>query len=390
MKVMMIAGEASGDLHGANLAREIAALVPQVRLFGMGGSMMRQAGVRLLFNPMGVSAVGLVEVLKSVGVLRRLLTRLGEVLDKQRPDVLVVIDFPEFNMRLAEMAHNRGIPVVYYISPSVWAWRRGRALKIAHTVKCVCAIFPFETGVYREAGAPVCFVGHPLLDIVKSTVGREQLLPEIGLDPQAPLFALLPGSRNQEIRALLAPMLKAAVRIAAEVPNAQFVVPLAHTVSRDMVGGMIEETVQQGGSPRVTLVEGRTYDIVAAADAAVIASGTATLEAAILGTPMVMVYKMSGATFRILRLLVKIPYVALPNIVAGRQVVPELLQDAVNPERIAQELLAIWRDPVKQAEIRAGLAESVAKLGKPGAVQRAARAVVAVARGEDTQPFSLE
>jgi lipid-A-disaccharide synthase len=317
--------------------------------------------------------------------LRRILTRLGEVMDRQRPDVLVVIDFPEFNMRLAEMAHNRGIPVVYYISPSVWAWRRGRAEKIARIVKCVCSIFPFEHEVYQEAGAPVCFVGHPLLDIVRSNTGREIILPELGLDPNAPFFALLPGSREQEIRSLLAPMLRAASLIAREVPGAQFAVPVAHTISRQM----IESFTKQEGSPPVVLVEGRTYDVVAAADAAIIASGTATLEAAILGTPMVMVYKMANTTYRILRMLVKIPYVALPNIVAGKEVVPELLQNDVNPERMAAEILSLYRDPERRATVKAGLAESVARLGESGAVQRAANAVVAVGKGEDPLKFSL-
>lgn len=376
---MMTAGEASGDMHGAGLAREIRAMKPEAQLFGMGGSLMQQAGVGLLFNPTDISAVGFLEVLKSYQVLRRILLRLGEAMDREKPDCLVVIDFPEFNMRLAQMAKNRDIPVVYYISPSVWAWRRGRAEKIARLVKCVCSIFPFEADVYREAGAPVCFVGHPLIDIVRPTAPPGELLPQLGLDPGRPLFALLPGSREQEIRSLLVPMLEAAKLIAARVPGAQFAVPMAHTVSRRIVEGF----TQNPETPAVVLVEGRTYDVLAAADAAIVASGTATLEAAILGTPMVMVYKMAGTTYHIAKMLVHIPYVALPNIVAGRKVVEELLQHDANPERMAAEVLSLWQDRGRLEKMRNDYADVVARLGQAGAVGRAAQVVLAVARGED-------
>jgi lipid-A-disaccharide synthase len=380
---MIVAGEASGDMHGASLAREILVAQPDARLFGMGGGLMDEAGVRLLFNPTAISALGFLEVLKSAQVLRRVLSRLVEAMDQEKPDCLVVIDFPEFNMRLAQMAKHRDIPVVYYVSPSVWAWRRGRAEKIARLVKCVCSIFPFEADIYREVGAPVCFVGHPLIDIVRPSNPRHEFLPALGLDPDAPLFALLPGSREQEIRALLTPMLKAAALIAREVPGAQFVVPMAHTVSRRIVEGF----TQSPGAPAVVLVEGRTYDVLAAADAAIVASGTATLEAAILGTPMVMVYKLSGTTYRIAKMLVKVPYVALPNIVAGRKVVEELLQHDVNPQRIAAEILSLWHDKGKLEKMRRDYVDVVDRLGRPGAVRRAARVVLAVAGREDPMAY---
>jgi lipid-A-disaccharide synthase len=386
VKVMIVAGEASGDMHGARLAREIMAIEPTARLFGMGGSRMRQAGVRLLYDPTSISALGFVEVLRNVQLLRRVLLRLGQVMERQKPDVLVVIDFPDFNMRLAEMARGREIPVVYYISPSVWAWRKGRAEKIGRIVNCVCAVFPFEVQVYREAGAPVCFVGNPLVDSVRASVGRERLLSELGLDPQAPFFALLPGSREQEIRALLEPMLKAAALITDQMPRANFGVAQAHTVS----GKLVERLARTTRGVSVTVVEDRTYDVLAAADAAIVASGTATLEAALLDTPMVMVYKLASSTYHIAKLLVKTPYVALPNAVAGRAVVRELLQHEVQPNAMAAEILSLWHDQERREQMRSDLAEVRRRLGKPGAVARAAQVVMSVARGQDFAPHCLE
>ncbi|MGI6544211.1 MAG: lipid-A-disaccharide synthase [Limnochordia bacterium] len=385
MKIMMVAGEASGDLHGANLAREILALEPGCRLFGMGGSLMRQAGVELVYDPTSVSVMGFAEALKSVTVLKRVLTRLGEVLDKEKPDLVVHIDFPEFNLRLAEMAHNRGIRTVYYMSPSVWAWRQGRARKIARIISCVCTVFPFEMPVYEQAGATTCYVGHPLVDIVKSSISRPALLQQLNLDPAAPVFALLPGSREQEIRLHLPDMLKAATLIRKEAPDARFIIALAHTISRRL----IDEYVAQEPGLSVVITAGRTYDVLAAADAALITSGTATLESALLGTPLVMVYRMSKSTYHILRMLVKIPYVALPNIVLGEEIVPELIQNEVTPGRMAEELLALWRDPQRRAAVCAGLAQSVARLGPPGAVQRAAGVCLAVAKGNDPQEYTV-
>ncbi|NLN18518.1 MAG: lipid-A-disaccharide synthase [Firmicutes bacterium] len=386
MKVMIVAGEASGDMHGARLAREIMAIEPTARLFGMGGSRMRSAGVRLLYDPTRFSAVGFVEALKSVRVLHRVLRGLVQVMERQEPDVLVVIDFPDFNMRLAEMAKGRGIPVVYYVSPSVWAWRRGRAEKIARIVDCVCPIFPFEVEIYRQVGAPVCYCGNPLIDSVHPDVDRDQLLRELGFDPQAPFFALLPGSREQEIKTLLEPMLKAAALITERLPQAQFAVAPAHTVPDHSVAGLM----RYADGAKVAVVKNRTYDVLAAADAAIVASGTATLEAALLDTPMVMVYKLTPSTYHIAKLLVKTPYVALPNVVAGRAVVTELLQHEVQPEAMAAEILSLWHDKERRQQMLSDFAEVRRRLGKPGAVARTAQVVMCVARGQDFAPYCLE
>ncbi len=384
--IMIVAGEASGDLHGANLARKLSELEPGVCLSGMGGALMQQAGVHLLHDPTRLSVMGVVEVLRHVRVLRRIQAQMIAALERQKPDVVVLIDYPGFNMRLAQEAHSRGMPAVYYISPSAWAWKRGRAKRVARTTACVCAIFPFEAEVYRAAGAAVCYVGHPLLDIVHSTAERRCFLPEIGLQPDRPFFALLPGSRQQEIRLLLPDMLQAAELIRAEVPEAQFALPVAHTLRRDL----IDSYLAAHSGLAVAVVAGRTHDIMATADAAIIASGTATLEAAILGTPMVMVYKLAPLTYRILKRLVKIKLFALPNIVAGRKVVEELIQMDATPERMAAEVLALWRQPERRATMAAGFAEMVQRLGQTGAVTRTAQAVLAVAHRADPQQFAVE
>ncbi|HHW09654.1 MAG TPA: lipid-A-disaccharide synthase [Firmicutes bacterium] len=386
-KVMIVAGEASGDLHGSHLAKKLIELEPEVKLFGMGGTLMKEAGVRLLFNPTGISALGFVEVLKNVQVLRRVLMRLGEVMSRQKPDVLVVIDFPGFNMRLAEMAHRLGIPVVYYIGPSVWAWGRGRAKKVAKNVSCVCSIFPFEAAEYQAAGARVCYVGHPLLDSVKQNLSREEYLTNIGLEPERPFFALLPGSREQEIKQLLPLMLKASRLIKLEIPEAQFGIPVAHTLSRRMIESYVHAV--DGVQPLV-MMEGTTIDMLGAADAAIIAGGTATLEAAILGTPMVMVAKLAPSTYRIFKMLVKIKLYALPNIVAGHKVVEELIQHEATPEAMAAEIVDLWRHPERRQRIKEQLAEVVKRLGQNGASTRTAQAVLAVGRGEDPGRYSLD
>ena len=242
LKVMLVAGEPSGDLHGSCLAEEILRQQPGARLFGMGGRLMKDAGVRLLFNPTSISSIGILEALKSVQVLRRLLLRLGEIADRQQPDVVVLIDFPGFNMRFAEILKRKGIPCVYYFSPSAWAWGRGRAEKVAETVTKVLAVFPFEYEVYKEAGADVEFVGHPLLDIVPEPIPKEEARETLGLPQDVPLIALLPGSRRQEIKGLLPIMLKAVELLREKLPGIQPVVAAAETIP-------VEEIRKSPGGP---------------------------------------------------------------------------------------------------------------------------------------------
>lgn len=375
MKIMIVAGEASGDMNGSHLAREILKREPRARLFGMGGRLMQEAGVKLLFNPTSISAIGFVEAVRSVQVLRRVLSRFAGVLDRQSPDVVVLIDFPEFNMRLGEMAKERGIPVVYYFSPSAWAWRRGRAKKVAEHATAVCAVFPFEAEVYREAGARVEYVGHPLVDIVQPTLDRENARKAFGCEEAEPVVALLPGSRKQEIDSLLAPMLQAAKRFAGEHPRVKYLLALAHTVDSGRVRAKIPE-----GLP-VTVVEGRAHDVLRAADFGVAKMGTVTLEAALVGTPIVGLYRVSASTAWIVKRLYAGKYFALPNIIAGRAIVDELLQEEVTPERIAAAMEALL-SPERRRAIVEGYEEVRTRLGGPGAVGRAAEVVLRAARGE--------
>lgn len=374
MRIMLSAGEASGDLHGSHLAQALAELSPGSRLSGMGGERMAAAGVRILYDPTAHSPIGFTEALKSVQVLRRILARLGEVMERQRPDVLVVIDFPTFNLRLAEIAHVKGIPVVYYFSPAVWAWGKGRAARVARTAAAVCSVFPFEADAYRQAGANVTFVGHPLVDIVRCALDAESARKSVGLDPDRPVLALLPGSRRQEIRSLLPVMAKAARQLQREVPGLQVAVPVAPTVSEQGV----KEALATVGIEAV-VAPGRVHEALRSADAAAVASGTATLEAALLGTPEVVIYRVSTPTYLLARTLVKIPHVALPNIVAGRLVVQELLQTDATAEKLAAALSPLLRDPAAREAMRRDLADVVSRLGEPGAVDRTARIVLEIA-----------
>ncbi|HEY8417951.1 MAG TPA: lipid-A-disaccharide synthase [Limnochordales bacterium] len=369
-RLLISAGEASGDLHGADLARALQAQAPGIQLFGMGGTMMEAAGVEVLFNPTSLSTVGVTEALRTVNVFRRVLALLSEAMDERRPDGVVCIDFPGFNLRLAALAHRKGIPVLYYFSPSAWAWGRGRADRLARLGATILAVFPFEAEVYRQAGARVVFVGHPLLDRVHPSAGREEIRAELGVGPGQELIGLLPGSRRQELNQLLVPMLAAARIIAERRPGVKFVLPMAYTLRRDEV----DRLVRAGGVP-VTVLEGRTLDVLHAADAAIISMGTATLEAALMGLPHVACYRVSGLTYWLIRRLVKIPYFAMPNIVLGRQAVPEVIQDQVTGENLARELLALLK-PERHAAVREQLRQVRVQLGEGGAVARAAAAVL--------------
>jgi len=374
-KIMISVGEASGDLHGASVATALKARCPDIELVGMGGTAMRAAGVEIIYDIADLGIIGIVEVIKNLPRLFRLRDQLVDYMAKERPDVLVVIDYPGFNMRLAKAAKELGIPVVYYISPSAWAWGRGRAKEVAQTVARVAAIFPFEADVYREAGANVTFVGHPLLDIVKPSMHKEEAYAYFQADPNRPLVLLMPGSRGQEVSQLLPVMLAACQKIREKVPNCQFFLPLASTISREMLQNIID----QFGIP-VTVSAGKNYDLMQIADVAIAASGTATLETSLLNVPTVIIYKVNPITYFLGKLLVKIPHIGLPNIIAGRQIVPELLQSAVTPDNIAAAALPLLTDPAARRQVLKDLAEVRAKLGEAGAVSRVAEVILEVAQ----------
>lgn len=376
MRIMLSAGEASGDLHGAHLARELRRQAGDaVELSGMGGPLMAEAGVRLHYDPTRLSVVGFIEVIRHLGLMKRILRLLTEAMRRERIDVLVVIDLPTFNMQLAAAARRLGIPVVYYFSPTAWAWGRKRARRIAESGASVCAVLPVEAEVYREAGAHVVYVGHPLLDIVKVDPEPDEVRRRLGLDPSRPVVALLPGSRRQELERLVPVMREAWDRLKERRPELQAVLPLSHTVAREQLG----EGWDQAG---VRVVERRAHDALAASDAAIVASGTATLEAAIIGTPQVVVYRLSWLTYRLAKRLVRIRHIALPNIVAGREIVPELIQDDATGPNIADRVERLLDDAATREAVKQGYAEVVRRLGGPGAIARAAAAVLAIGRGE--------
>jgi lipid-A-disaccharide synthase len=365
-----VAGEASGDLHGSTLARALTTLMPDLRLAGMGGARMAAAGVRLVQRADRVNVVGGTEALGRLPALWRAFQTLRRQLRDRRPGALVLIDFPEFNMRLARVARRLGVPVVYFVAPQLWAWRRGRVRAMARDVSRVLAIFPFEVGLYQEAGVPVEFVGHPLLDVLPS-LEREAARTGLAGERET-LVGLLPGSRDAEVRRHLPVLLGAARRIAARRPGTRFVVPVASTID----AAAVRATVRPSVLP-IDVRPGEAYRVMAGADLLLVASGTATLEAACYGTPMVVLYKLSAVSHRIARILVRgVSHISLPNIVAGREVVPEFIQTQATPDAVAGAALRILEDEVGRAAQRAALLEVRVRLGEAGAGLRAARAVL--------------
>jgi lipid-A-disaccharide synthase len=373
--IMMSAGEASGDLHGATVCRALKRLDPHIHLVGMGGSRMRAEGMEILVDPTAHAGVGTSEVIGRIPSLFRAYRLLVRRLRKDRPHALVVIDFPEFNLRLARQAKRARVPVVYFLPPQLWAWRSGRIRQMASRVTQVLAAFPFERDLYEKAGVPVVYVGHPLLDAVPLALDKADARERLGMDASRILVGLLPGSRREEVENLLPPMLEAATRLTASNGKRTFVVGLAPTVSR----ATIDEFIKRAAAPPVNVVQGLTHDVMAAADVLLVASGTATLEAALLGTPMVVCYRVSRLTEVVGRLLTQIPWISLPNIVARRTVVPEILQANVTGTRLAAEAERLLEDAPLAAAQRASFKDLRERLGEPGVGERAARVILKVA-----------
>ena len=364
-RVMLVAGEASGDLHAAGLVAALRRREPAIEVWGIGGREARASGMDTAVDIAEIATLGLVEVGEKGRALLRTYGMLRRELYERPPQLLVLIDFPEFNLALAGVAKRRGVPVFYYVSPQVWAWRRGRVRKILRRVDRLAVLFPFEPAVY-DNDPKVVFVGHPLLDRVRSTATREQTLARHGLDPSKRLIALLPGSRRHEIERMLPEMAGAAEALVAR-RGVQCAVALAPTLPRGLV-----EPIVAGRSVSLPLIEGDTYNLVAASDLVLVASGTATLEVALLERPMVIMYRSSPITFFIAERLVGVPFLGMPNLIAGRQIVPELLQHEARAARIAREADAILASPERAQEIRRDLAALRPALGSGGAAERAA------------------
>ena len=368
---MIVAGEASGDLHGATLARALRALAPGARLYGMGGRSMAAEGVELLVDATGEASVGGTEAVSGVPALYRAYRRLRASLQGPgRPDALVVIDFPEFNLRLARAARRAGVAVVYFIPPQVWAWRPWRVRLMRRVVSLVLAVFPFEPSLYRRAGVPVAFVGHPIVDALAGAPSRDEARKRLGLEGNGPVIGLLPGSRRHEVERVLPVMRDAAALVMIAHPDARFVVAQAPTVER----ASLQAGVASG--PRFTIVASNAYAVMRAADLLLVTSGTATLEAALLGTPMVVCYRLSRLSELLFAPLVRIPWISLANITLGRAVVPELYQRGLSAETLAREALALLASPAALAAQRDAFGELAGQLGAPGVGTRAARHVL--------------
>jgi lipid-A-disaccharide synthase len=365
---MIVAGEASGDLHGGNLVRAMHEIDPDLSFYGVGGKRMEAAGVELLADAADMAVVGLTEVAFKLGMILRVMRRLKASLLQEKPDLVILIDYPDFNLPVARNARKRGIKVLYYISPQVWAWRKGRIETIRKTVDRMVVILPFEEEFYRDAGVDVTFVGHPLLDEVRKKYSRPEALKRFGLREDAVTVALLPGSRRSEVAVLLPEMLRACRILTEKISPLQFILPIAGTLDPAFVRDIL------GQFPvRVSVIRDEIYDVIGVSDAAIVASGTATLETALLETPMVVVYKVSGVSYAIGRRFIRVAHISLVNLIAGCAVVPELIQAEANPERIAAEVRDIITRHGKAKEMKASLAMIRGKLGTPGASQRTAR-----------------
>lgn len=373
-KILISAGEASGDVHAAAVTKALKKIDPSCEVFGMGGDCLREAGGEVLFDIKEHGVMGFIEVVKKLPALFKLRSDFGRVMDERRPDCLVTVDYPGFNMKLAKLAKDKGIPVVSYIPPSAWAWNKGRASKVAKLVTKIASIFPFEYDVYKEAGADVEFVGHPLIDIVKPELDRKQALDFAGKQSGRRLILLLPGSRLMEIQKMLPTLLDAAKLISDQEPDVDFAMPRASTIPKEMLEGMIEKS-----GLKVKIVEGHIYDVMSVADLALATSGTVTLEAALCGLGCVIVYKTSPISAFIARRVINIPDIGLPNIVAGRHILPELLQEDFTPEKTAQEALHLL-EPERNAQMKQDLEYVRERLGAPGAVNRVAELVLRVAK----------
>jgi lipid-A-disaccharide synthase len=370
--LLVVAGEASGDLHAARLLAALGTLVPDVRPFGLGGDELAAAGLEPLAHSSEISVVGLTEVLRVLPRAREIFAALLAEVDRRRPAVALLVDFPDFNLRLAKELAARGVRVVYYISPQVWAWRRGRVRAISRHVEEMLVLFPFEVEFYARHGVEVTHVGHPLVDEVPADLpqvwDRTELADGVPVDGPFQV-ALLPGSRVSEIEAMLPAMLGAAGRLAEELPVFVRLIR-APSVPREM----LEEAIELSGLP-VRISERDRFAAVADSHLAICASGTATLEVGLLGTPLVVLYRLASWTYLAARMLVRLPHVSLVNLVLERPAVPELLQGGAKPERVAAEAAAILRDPARVAAMRADLALLRGRLGDRGASGRAARAL---------------
>jgi lipid-A-disaccharide synthase len=368
---MIIAGEASGDLHGASLVKEANRLDPSLSFFGIGGPRMREAGVETLVDASQMAVVGLVEVIAHFNVISSAYLTLKRIIASNPPDLLILIDYPDFNLRVARLAKRAGVRVLYYISPQVWAWRVGRVKKIGRVVDRMAVVFPFEVPFYERERVPVTFVGHPLVDSVHPTMPRAEAQSLFGLDPSRRTVGLFPGSRTGEIRRLLPVILESARLLKERFPDLQFILPLAASLTMEDLAPFLARSGLD-----IKVVEGLGYDVMQVCDAIITVSGTVTLEIALIGVPMVIIYRVSPLTYEVGKRLIRVDHIGICNIVAGERVVPELIQHDAEPAPIAAEIARILTEPGYGAAMKTKLSAVREKLGSGGGSANAAHLIL--------------
>lgn len=370
-KIFFLAGEQSGDLHGSLVIRHLRRIMPNLQIDGIGGPMMKEAGMNCIHSSDELAVIGFVEVLKNIRHLYGILNDVRAWFERERPDMVVLIDYPGFNQRVADIARQMGIYVLYYICPQVWAWHASRVKKITRLIDEAVVVFPFEKEIWARANAKVEWFGHPLIGIAQPSEPPEEIRRELALK-EANVISLLPGSRTQEIYYILPALLDAAELILRQKPDCRFLLPAASTID----DARILEHLKGRNLP-ITMLRGQTYDAISVSDLCLVASGTATLETAIIGVPMIVVYKVNWLTSLISKFVIQAQHIGLPNVVAGKRIVPEFIRGDFKPELIAQEAIAILDDPKRMQQMRDELAMVRESLGDPGASRRVAEHVAA-------------
>jgi len=370
-RIMIIAGESSGDFHSALLIQALKEINPDLNICGMGGERMRQAGAEILFDIRELSIIGFTGVLTNFTKIQRRFNQLLAKIDQLRPEAVILVDYPGFNLKLAKEVKKRKIPVIYYISPQIWAWWKGRIKQIERSVDKMIVIFKFEQALYQDYGINVSFVGHPLLDIAQVTTSKDEFLNKLGLPDQNLTIALMPGSRKMEVERILPVLLESARIIKEKLPQAQFAVLKAADLPKEIFVAELKKY-----NLPIVLCENQTYNLLNASSFALVASGTATLETAIMQTPMVVVYKVSFLNWLIAKSLIKVPFIGLVNVVAGKLIVPEFIQHQAKPTLIAQCVLEILNNPSSLTNVKNELKAVREALGTAGASKRAAAAIL--------------
>ena len=378
--MVIVAGEASGDLHGSNLVKAMKSLDPETIFWGIGGREMERAGVKILLSSSDMAVVGLTEVLSKLQTIVQASRKLKSIIKDKHPDLLILIDYPDFNIHIAGIAKRFQVPVLYYISPQVWAWRKGRVRKIARRVDRMAVILPFEEELYRRRGMKVDYVGHPLLDAFEyRKTGHESSFSV----QRYPVLGLLPGSRKEEIRNLLPVMVEAAGLLGRRYSGIRCVLPLAPTIEPEFV-----ETFIRNSPVETKVIQGDVHEVLSSCDVALVASGTATLDTAIMGVPMAIAYKVSLISYWIGKMVIKVPHIGLVNLVAGEDVVPEIIQHEVTAERLAHEVETILEDREFRLKMKEKLRRVKESLGRGGASERTAEIALEMMRGDFTEHFS--